>query len=33
VILNAQPTPFDEVASAVRREQLGEVLPDLVRRM
>jgi len=30
VILNAQPTPFDEQASAVSRAQLGEILPALV---
>lgn len=30
VILNAQETPFDPVAAAVRREPLGEVLPTLV---
>jgi NAD-dependent deacetylase len=33
VIMNAQETPFDPVADAVRREQLGEVLPDLVARI
>ena len=33
VILNAQETPFDDVAVAVRREPLGEVLPDLVARV
>jgi len=33
VILNAQETPFDDAASAVRREQLGEVLPEIVRRL
>jgi NAD-dependent protein deacetylase/lipoamidase len=30
VILNAQETPFDDWASAIRREQLGEVLPAIV---
>jgi NAD-dependent deacetylase len=30
VILNAQETPFDDHADAVRREQLGDVLPALV---
>ncbi len=30
VILNAQETPFDPVAAAVRREPLGEILPALV---
>ena len=30
VVLNAQPTPFDEQASAVSRDRLGEILPALV---
>jgi NAD-dependent deacetylase len=30
VIMNAQETPFDRVADAVFREQLGAVLPELV---
>jgi NAD-dependent deacetylase len=29
VIVNAEPTPFDELADAVFREQIGEVLPAL----
>jgi NAD-dependent deacetylase len=29
VIVNAQPTPFDGVAEAVSRDQLGDVLPAL----
>jgi NAD-dependent deacetylase len=29
VIVNAQPTPFDRVAEAVSRDQLGDVLPAL----
>ena len=33
VILNAEETPFDEVADAVVREQLGDVLPGLVARV
>jgi NAD-dependent deacetylase len=33
VIVNAAPTPFDENASAVLREPIGEVLPELVRRV
>jgi NAD-dependent deacetylase len=33
VILNAQETPFDGVAAAVQRESLGEVLPEIVRRL
>lgn len=30
VVLNAQETPFDTMAAAVRRDQLGTVLPALV---
>jgi NAD-dependent deacetylase len=30
VILNAQETPYDDWASAIRREQLGDVLPAIV---
>jgi len=30
VIFNAQETPYDDWASAIRREQLGDVLPALV---
>ncbi|MEX2255302.1 MAG: NAD-dependent deacylase [Acidimicrobiia bacterium] len=30
VVLNAQPTPFDDAASAVRRDQVGDLLPALV---
>ena len=30
VVMNAQETPFDRVAAAVIREQLGTVLPELV---
>jgi NAD-dependent deacetylase len=30
VIFNAEPTPFDDLADAVRREQLGDVLPELL---
>lgn len=33
VILNAEPTPFDDHADAVRREQLGQVLPAVVERL
>lgn len=29
VIVNAQPTPFDEIADAVYREPIGTVLPQL----
>jgi NAD-dependent deacetylase len=31
VVVNAQPTPYDDVASAVIREPIGEILPTLVR--
>ena len=30
VIVNAQPTPFDGIADAVLREEIGEVLPRIV---
>ena len=30
IVLNAQETPFDDLASAVSRDQLGDVLPALV---
>ena len=29
VIVNAEPTPFDELADAVFREPIGEILPAL----
>ncbi len=32
VIVNAQPTPYDDVAAAVVRGSISEVLPDLVAR-
>jgi NAD-dependent deacetylase len=31
VIVNAEPTPFDDIADAVLREAIGDVLPRLVR--
>ncbi|MCL4798464.1 MAG: Sir2 family NAD-dependent protein deacetylase [Burkholderiales bacterium] len=31
VIVNAQPTPYDDIADAVLREPIGEVLPRVVR--
>jgi NAD-dependent deacetylase len=31
VIINAEPTPFDDIADAVLREPIGEVLPTLCR--
>ena len=30
VILNAEPTPFDDIADAVFRDPIGEVLPQLI---
>jgi NAD-dependent deacetylase len=33
VIMNAQETPYDQLADAVCRDQLGTVLPDLVGRV
>lgn len=33
VIVNAQPTPFDGVAAAVCRDQLGDVLPALAEHL
>jgi NAD-dependent deacetylase len=33
VVLNAQETPFDAMAAAVSREQLGTLLPALVARV
>jgi len=30
VIINAQQTPFDDVADAVFREEIGDVLPEIV---
>jgi NAD-dependent deacetylase len=32
VIVNAEPTPFDDVADAVFRERIGDVLPPLCGR-
>jgi NAD-dependent deacetylase len=31
VVVNAEPTPYDEVADAVVRGQISEVLPEIVR--
>ena len=33
VIVNAEPTPFDDLADAVLRQPIGEVLPALVGRV
>jgi NAD-dependent deacetylase len=32
-IINAEPTPFDELAAAVIHGKAGEVLPQVVRQM
>ena len=32
VIVNAEPTPFDDIADAVIRDAIGEALPNLVRQ-
>jgi NAD-dependent protein deacetylase/lipoamidase len=31
VIVNAEPTPFDDIADAVLREPIGEILPHICR--
>ena len=31
VVINAQPTPYDDLADVVLREPIGEILPALVR--
>ncbi|RCV50696.1 SIR2 family NAD-dependent protein deacylase [Marinitenerispora sediminis] len=33
VVVNAQPTPYDNAAAAVLTEPIGQVVPDLVRRV
>ncbi len=33
LVFNAQETPFDSMADAVVRDQLGDVLPELVARV
>ncbi|MFD0399148.1 NAD-dependent deacetylase [Kitasatospora sp. NPDC059811] len=33
IILNAEPTPYDEAAVEVIREPISQALPDLVRRL
>lgn len=33
VIINAEPTPFDRSASAIFRDPIGEVLPEIVSRV
>ena len=32
-IINAEPTPFDDVATVVVHGKAGEVLPEIVRRL
>jgi NAD-dependent deacetylase len=32
-IVNAEPTPFDDVAAAVIHGKAGEVLPEVVRQV
>jgi len=33
VVINAEPTPYDEMADAVIREPIGEILPALVKEL
>ena len=33
VIVNAEPTPFDDIADAVLREPIGDILPVLCRKV
>ncbi|MBM3672093.1 MAG: NAD-dependent protein deacylase [Actinobacteria bacterium] len=33
VVMNAQETPFDQIADAVFRDQLGDVLPELIEKI
>lgn len=33
IVVNAEPTPYDDYASVVLRQPIGEVLPGLVRRV
>jgi len=33
IIINAQPTPYDDIADAVLREPIGQVLPQIVGTM
>ena len=33
VVLNGEPTPFDDLAGVVCRDRLGEVLPEVVARI
>jgi NAD-dependent deacetylase len=33
VIVNAEPTPYDDVADVIFRDPIGQVLPEIVRQM
>jgi NAD-dependent deacetylase len=33
VVINAEPTPYDDIAAAVLREPIGEILPALVKEL
>jgi len=33
IIINAQPTPYDDIADAVLREPIGQVLPQIIGTM
>jgi NAD-dependent deacetylase len=33
VVVNAQPTPYDDFAGAVLRDPIGDVVPALVARV
>jgi len=33
VVINAEPTPYDDIADAVLREPIGEILPALVKEL
>ena len=33
VVINAEPTPYDDMADAVLREPIGEILPELVKEL
>jgi NAD-dependent deacetylase len=33
VVINAEPTPYDDVADAVLRDPIGEILPTLVKEL
>jgi NAD-dependent deacetylase len=33
VIVNAEPTPYDEVADVIFREPIGQVLPEIAETL